>query len=114
MRRGLATSGEAAANAGVIESSIGKASSTPVPARKRRRETERLKATYGAFVEEILGEMDMGLGLLIKEKIAGDKPLNQIAHAVVRRNIGIEYSLELSPVSEPNGRARGVNSELTE
>jgi hypothetical protein len=38
-----------AAKAGVIESSNGKAMRMPVPWMKRRRETERWKATWGAF-----------------------------------------------------------------
>jgi hypothetical protein len=45
MRRGLDEGAGATAKAGVMASSIGNASSTPVPAKKRRRETARLKAT---------------------------------------------------------------------
>jgi hypothetical protein len=45
MRRGLAAGAGVAAKAGVIDSSIGNAKRTPVPARKRRRETARLNAT---------------------------------------------------------------------
>jgi hypothetical protein len=55
----LADGAGAAANAGVIASSIGSARSTPVPARKRRRETERLKATYGVL-PGFRDEEDMG------------------------------------------------------
>jgi hypothetical protein len=53
MRRGLppgvAEAGAGAAKAGVIESSNGKAMRMPVPWMKRRRETERWKATCGAL-----------------------------------------------------------------
>ena len=111
MRRGLVVGAGAAAKAGVMASSIGKASSTPVPAKKRRRETARLNATNGAW-EERKGAI--GVGLLVKEEFAGDKSADQVADAVTARLGPVEDGLDLGAVGKAHRGAGGVDGELTD
>ena len=109
MRRGLVVGAGAAAKAGVMASSIGKASSTPVPARKRRRETARLNATNGAW-EERKGAI--GVGLLVKEEFAGDKSADQVADAVTAGLGPVEDGLDLGAVAEVEAFGAGRSADL--